>query len=278
NVRYKLTTSSTWTNATSTGTSYTASGLTTCSAYEWQVQNVCSGGTSAFTASTSFTTTGCTATCNANYEENDVSTQAYPIAVNTNYGSYICPAYDDDWFSFSNTSSQRNIKVTLTSVPADYDIFLYNPSGVLVGSSENAGTSNETIIYNNGPVGTYKVKVIGYAGATNGTDSYILKAARRSTPYRLDGTDMDQGGDIELTQVYPNPTSDKVNLVFVSAEMAEVQIMVYDMIGQLIEVSRFTCDEGENTTSVNFAHLATGCYTVVLRTGTGSATTRVCKE
>lgn len=278
NVRYKLTTSTTWINGTASGNTFAVTGLAACSNYEWQVQTVCSGGSSGFTASANFTTTGCTATCNSNYEENDVTTQAAAIPVNTDISSFICPAFDDDWFSFSNTSGQRHIRVTLTSVPPDYDIFLYNPSGVLVGSSQNAGTANETITYNNGPVGTYKVKVIGYNGTLSGTDSYILRAARKSTPYRLDGNDLDDGSDIALVQAYPNPTADKVNLVFVAAEMATVEIMVYDMIGQLVDVSRFTCDEGENTTSVNLEQRSSGFYTIVLRTASGSATVRILKE
>ncbi|MBA3649148.1 MAG: fibronectin type III domain-containing protein [Chitinophagales bacterium] len=65
NVQYRKVGTSTWTTASSLSTSYSASGLTAGTNYEWQVQTVCSGGgTSVFTASTTFTTTG-TAPCNA---------------------------------------------------------------------------------------------------------------------------------------------------------------------------------------------------------------------
>ncbi|MDZ4824010.1 MAG: T9SS type A sorting domain-containing protein [Flavobacteriales bacterium] len=278
NVRYKLTSSGTWINTTSINTSIVLAGLTTCGAYEWQVQTVCSAGSSAFTSSTNFSTTGCTSTCNVNYEPNDVLESAVLINTSSNYYSYICPASNDDWFKFSTTSGQPHIKVTLTSLPFDYDIFLYNPSGTLVAMSENAGTSSETIIYNNGPVGSYKVKVIGYGGAFHNTDSYILKASKRSTPYRLDGSFEAEAGQLDAVNAYPNPTNDKVNIVFTSTEETQVTLTVFDMTGREVWVNSFTAGEGENTTAVNLVHEAKGCYTVRIATGVDYITTRICKE
>ncbi len=57
NVRYRIVGTSTWTTGTTSSTSFTASGLTASSNYEWQVQTACSGGgTSAFSSSVNFTT------------------------------------------------------------------------------------------------------------------------------------------------------------------------------------------------------------------------------
>ncbi|HEY5406027.1 MAG TPA: fibronectin type III domain-containing protein [Ginsengibacter sp.] len=58
NVRYRIVGTSTWSTAAATN-SYSATGLTAGTNYEWQVQTICSGSTtSAFTGSTTFTTTG----------------------------------------------------------------------------------------------------------------------------------------------------------------------------------------------------------------------------
>ncbi|MCU0287090.1 MAG: fibronectin type III domain-containing protein [Acidobacteria bacterium] len=54
--RYKATSSGTWIDTTSTTTSKAISGLTASTQYEWQVRTVCAAGTSAYTASTTFTT------------------------------------------------------------------------------------------------------------------------------------------------------------------------------------------------------------------------------
>jgi hypothetical protein len=62
NVQYRLIGTITWASATATNNSYNALGLTAGANYEWQVRTVCSAGSSAYTASTLFTTTS-GATC-----------------------------------------------------------------------------------------------------------------------------------------------------------------------------------------------------------------------
>ncbi len=60
-VQYKTSAASTWTPITGiTGTSRVLSGLAASTAYLWQVQSVCAGGSSAFTAATAFTTSAAT--------------------------------------------------------------------------------------------------------------------------------------------------------------------------------------------------------------------------
>ncbi|MCY7410404.1 MAG: M4 family metallopeptidase, partial [Chitinophagales bacterium] len=56
NVQYRIVGNATWTSTTSTTTSKAITGLTSSSQYEFQIQTVCSGGTSAFTTSSNFTT------------------------------------------------------------------------------------------------------------------------------------------------------------------------------------------------------------------------------
>ena len=59
NLQWKASLSSTWTTVSGlTTTSRSLTGLTAGTAYQFQVQTVCSGGTSAYSAASSFTTTG----------------------------------------------------------------------------------------------------------------------------------------------------------------------------------------------------------------------------
>jgi hypothetical protein len=113
--------------------------------------------------------------CTDNYESNNTSSTAKTIAVNTDITAKIGAANDVDWFSFTTTTAQSKIKVTLTNLPLDYDVFLYK-NNVLVGSSENDGTTAEQIILNTGTAGVYKVKVIGYNGVFSASNCYKLKA------------------------------------------------------------------------------------------------------
>jgi hypothetical protein len=62
NVQYRIVGNSSWITTNTTGTSIVLNSLTTASNYEYELQSVCSGGNSAFSASENFTTTG-SATC-----------------------------------------------------------------------------------------------------------------------------------------------------------------------------------------------------------------------
>ena len=113
--------------------------------------------------------------CTDNYESNNTSSAAKAIAVNTSITAKIGTANDVDWFSFATTSANPKIKISLSNLPLDYDVFLYR-NNVLVGSSENDGINAEQIILNNGAVGTYKMKVIGYNSVFSASNCYQLKA------------------------------------------------------------------------------------------------------
>ena len=56
NVQYKTTAATTWTTVSASGTTYALSGLTASTGYQVQVQSVCSGSSSAYSAAVSFTT------------------------------------------------------------------------------------------------------------------------------------------------------------------------------------------------------------------------------
>ena len=62
NVQYRIVGAGTWTSTTSATNSKSITGLTASSTYEWQVQTVCSGGSSAYSTSSNFTT-GAAAAC-----------------------------------------------------------------------------------------------------------------------------------------------------------------------------------------------------------------------
>jgi hypothetical protein len=160
----------------------------------------------------------------------------------------------------------------------DYDIYLYNPSGVLVASSTNGGTTNETLNYNNGPVGTYRVQVIGYNSATNGSDSYVLRATRRSTAYRLDGSEELEEPTTGLIAAYPNPTRDLMDVKFVVGTDSQVEFRLVDMIGREVFFNRFLAGEGENLYTIDMTSLAAGTYVLVMNDGQTLQTTYVVKE
>ncbi|MBC7258724.1 MAG: S8 family serine peptidase [Chloroflexi bacterium] len=121
------------------------------------------------------------------YEPNDSFSQAYTITASTVYQAYISTDTDADFFKVDVETNYSRIQVDLTDLPADYDLFLYDPSEAEVASSRYAGLADETIDYSAAAVtGYFYVRVVGYNHAY---DAY--------TPYSL---------LITITEPTPTPT------------------------------------------------------------------------
>jgi hypothetical protein len=181
NVQYRIVGVAAWIAATSTTNLKAISGLTASSNYEFQVQTVCANGSSAFTASASFATSPVSGSCTDNYESNDTSANAATVATNTNVTGIISSVSDVDWFKFSTAAPNTNIKVNLSSLPADYDITLYNAALAQLGSSASTGTTAEQIIYNTTTASAYYVKVNGFNNGTQAGYNFTAGTASASS-------------------------------------------------------------------------------------------------
>ena len=176
----------------------------------------------AFSTSTCYaltTTATAVATCTDNYEPNETNGGARTIGSNSTKTARIGSATDVDWFKFANSSAQRYIKVTLTNLPANYDMQLWRSSGQLA-TSANTGTTNEQIIYNSNTVSSnYKVKVYGVSGAFNASACYTITTQISSTAFMpgegLEGEETvieDYVADGSVV-VFPNPAREAVNVI-----------------------------------------------------------------
>ena len=210
--------------------------------------------------------------CTDTFEANNTSSTAKSISVNTNINALISSASDLDWFRFSNSSTQRNIKIDLTGLPADYDVRLYNPSGTQVGVSQNSGTASESIIYNNGPIGTYRVQVFGYNGSFNSTACYTLRANRNSSTYREGQTqdeeaqllETEAANELTILNAFPNPVNDKLNLNFESTSQGLMNIILIDVTGREVYNSALSVSQGINSVVLDLIGVTTGYYTLVI--------------
>lgn len=211
------------------GTSLTISGLVSATAYEFQVKTDCY---SNYSYSVEFITTG--GGCIDIYEPNATLATAAIIPVNTDIAALIGTYGDYDWFKFSTTTAAKNIKITLTDLPADYNVRLYKADGTLIGSSLNTGTAPETIIYNYNKAGTYYVQVYGYSGAYDPINCYTLRAAVSSTAYKSADAEIITSELTEGLTVYPNPSNAAFNFRLSTDSRELVQIQIYDLSGRLI--------------------------------------------
>ena len=93
---------------------------------------------------------------------------------NTNLRYFINPTDDEDWFLFYSTQT-GNLQVHLTSLPANYDLYIYDASGKLLGSSTKYQKAAELIKLSNAAPGYYYVRVVGVNGSWDASNSYQLR-------------------------------------------------------------------------------------------------------
>jgi hypothetical protein len=264
-VQYKLSSATTWSSSTATTNSINLTGLNASSTYNVQVRSNCSSGSSSYSSAINFTTSSSSTSCPTDsYESNNTSSAAKTLSPGTTITAYICPAGDIDWYKVSTTSTNKNVKITLTNLPADYDLYLYNSSLTLLSKSENSGTTSETVKYNGAGAATYYVRVIGYNNATS-TSSYKLLATISSTAYRQ--ANPDEEIILEpVVSVYPNPANDFVNLQFLATHN-ETIIQIYDLSAKLVYLNQISTDLGENTIKINTEEFTNGMYLVKIISG-----------
>ncbi|MBV6439691.1 MAG: T9SS C-terminal target domain-containing protein [Haliscomenobacteraceae bacterium CHB4] len=274
NLQWKLAAGSTWTTVTGlTGLSYGLTGLTAGTAYNYQVQAVCSGGSGNYSSAASFTTAS--GNCSDQYEANNTRNTAKVIPVNQNITAQIATSTDKDWNKFSNTSATRNIKVELTTLPADYDVQLRRGTSLLA-TSENAGTANELIIYNTSTVSSsYYAYVYGWNGAFSNTQCYTLRVSLSSSAWRTDGSTDGEVQEIEIPVLYenaafgmfPNPANDQLTVEVPMENESDVQVAILDVAGKIALQQHRTLAKGDNRITLDVSRLPNGIYFVQLRNG-----------
>lgn len=277
NLEYKTAAATTWTTFNSTGTSVNFTGLTAATTYNWRVSTVCSSGSSAVSATQSFTTTSAV-TCTDAYESNNSISAAKTIPLNTNIQAIISSSTDRDYFRFNNTSSARNIRVTLSNLPADYDMRLYRGNSQ-VGISQNGGTTNETIIYNNTLAATrYNVYVYGYNGAFVSGACYTLRAEISGTSFfREAGEELSDETELsyEALQVYPNPSSGVLNIRLQPEGDLRQTVEVFNNLGQKVESFELEFSKDSPAAVITLNDLSDGLYYVRVFDGTEVQTRRI---
>jgi Metallo-peptidase family M12/Fibronectin type III domain/Secretion system C-terminal sorting domain len=263
-VRHRPVGSGVWESTTGLpGFGLALTGLSSGTDYEVQVQANCSGGDGEFSASTLFSTFP-PGGCEDTFESNNTSGSAKVVPANNSTLAKIGSNGDLDWFKFANTNSQRNIKVQLTDLPANYDVELRRGS-TLLATSTNAGNASESVIYNTSTVSSnYKVKVSGVGGAFNGELCYTLTIELGSGAFNstneggiADGVHVSSGS----VTLYPNPARDLVTLVL-PASGTEASVVIYDATGRTVHSQSQAPTDVEVRVLLSMAQEPDGLYFV----------------
>ena len=263
-VDYKLASASTWTNSITgtTSTSRTIAGLAAVSLYDWRVRTNCTGGSSTY--SQAQFTTAAASTCPGIY---DVSTNgntagAATIPLNTDVFGLINVKADNDYYKF-NITTGGTITISLTTLPADYQLALLNSSGAVLQSSLNSGTIDETI-NRTVTAGSYFVRIYPRNnGAFNASSCYTLRV-QTGTATRNGAGEIVQTGRL---MVSPNPAGYFVNLAFNAAVSGNAIVSVINQTGSLVLTKTLGVIAGDNIKKIDVSKLANGMYFIKIQSG-----------
>lgn len=266
-VDYKAASSATWINA-ATGTAATSvnlGGLTQGTLYDWRVRANCSGGSGNYVQA-QFTTTSTVCSAPLDVSTNGTRNGAAVIPFNTDVNGLINPSGDIDFYRFAITGA-GTITLTLTTLPANYDLRLYR-NNTLVASSANAGTASETINFT-ASTGTYYARVTGATSTDfNATSCYTLRVQLGTATGKGDG--LIAGGNVTL---FPNPVTDKVN-IRIGELKGTATVYVFDMYGR--QVLQQT--SSQPLSQLDVSKLSSGVYTIRVINDGKATSMKVVKE
>ena len=269
-VEYRQSSLNTWIGAVTgtTSLSYSLSGLSELTSYDWHVHANCSAGAGNYTQA-SFTSVR---DCNNIYEPNNTSKQAKEIYLGNSIYAGISTVSDVDWFKVTVPNHYNNAMLfSLFNLPMDYDLYVYSNTLKLLGSSTLTGTSNEFVIYNsNSRRATYYIKVVGKNGAYNTSQCYSLGAQLTSTAGSASSKSYPANEVTNISDkqlLYPNPASEFVYLNFNSTTEGLVNIQIVNSIGQLVKQQAVNIIKGHNQFKIQVADIRPGMYILRINKG-----------
>jgi hypothetical protein len=171
----------------------------------------------------------------------------------------LATSTDKDYFKIVTTTAAPKLKVTLSTLPFDYDVKLYNANGTLLSTAAASGTTTETIKYNTATTGaTYFIHVYGYNGAFSATNCYTLNASTSATTWKVE--EENQFTTKPAFNIYPNPASDNVTISYFEEANINVVATIYTSLGQKVSTQKVTTMEGENKMTFDVNNLSKGMY------------------
>ena len=223
--------------------------------------------------------------CTDKYENRNI--KGAHIKFNKPINALISSSNDVDVFNFKTNKNIEQVKINLTNLPADYDLFLYNEKWELAGSSILDGNSPEQILINNtGKKDEFLIVIKGKNGAFDKDDCYQLNAEIVGSQKQEDGDeneedDDDEGGDedggkvsntaramesgnslegVSHVLISPNPVRDQLNVTLKSAGTEKAELRLVDINGRLLQVHYQLLRPGKNLYHMNVGKVSPGIY------------------
>ena len=283
NLNWKLSTSGVYTTISGiTSTSYVLTGLTSCTAYNYQVQTVCSSGSSSFSTAGTFTTTGCAVsycTSRGNNTTYEYINKVLLGSINNTSGNN--GGYGNFTGLSTNLVGSTSNTITLTpgftgsSYREYWKVYIdYNKNGVFTDAGENVVTTNSTAAVS----ASFTVP----ASALNGTtrmrvqmqyNAYPSSSCATYTYGEVEDYSVVISGNAQRPMaestvpvsfnnlnLYPNPSQGIVNISFDAVSTANVSMRISDLVGKIILTEQLQVIEGTNKFSVDLTPYSKGIY------------------
>jgi len=167
---------------------------------------------------------------------------------------------DKDYYTFTTTSGQGNLKIDLTNLPYDANLFVYNNTGVQIGSGVHHGTLSESVILNGTYIGKYSVLVKSPTSEWLDGVCYTLTVNASSTPFRLE--DEIATSLLGALSLYPNPADQNAELQFDCKQDGVYDISICDALGKVLIPITQSFSVGDQTIMLPVANLSSGTYLV----------------
>ncbi|RZM21026.1 MAG: T9SS type A sorting domain-containing protein, partial [Pedobacter sp.] len=209
--------------------------------------------------------------CQSTYDvsSNGTATGAATIPFNTDIKGLVSPSGDNDYYKFVVTSG-GTATVTLTTLPADYELAVYSSNGTTqLASSTNGSTTSETITRTY-TAGTYYARVWGYNNANNASSCYTLKV-QLGTASRNEIA----GNEVAILKMSPNPTSNILNVSLLGASVSKrAVVQVLDARGTIVMEQSMK----RNTQAIDVSKLSVGTYVLRINNGSSTITSKFVKQ
>ena len=285
NLQYKPSSSATWTTVSGiSATSYNITGLTASTAYNYQVQAVCSGSTtSAYSTASSFTTlssggtTYCTTSGNTTYEYINkilLGSINNTSGNNSGYGNYTGLS--------TNLTAGTAASITMTpgftgSTYTEYwTVYIdYNKNGVFTDAGEQvaSGSGSASVIKSFTPPvtaknGATRMRIIMHYGSSRTTTcgTFTDGEAEDYTVNISGGTGFAANtSSNNFINVVPNPVKGSAAQAEITlANSGNINLKVTDLSGQLmIMQSNLSASARKHVYTINVSRLLPGTYMLV---------------
>ncbi|WP_290794339.1 T9SS type A sorting domain-containing protein [Flavihumibacter sp. UBA7668] len=213
------------------------------------------------------------AVCKDQYER--LSLLGTQLKMKSKIKALISSPLDNDRFYFHAKNNKKGLKLELTNLPADYDVYLYDSRGKLIESSTKDGQTDETIVLDETKKKErYTIYISGKKGAFDANSCYTLKLNYKkenddedddedddNNSSALIASEMEAGMQIQpIFRIYPNPVQDRVTITWPSQKAGTAEIRVIDLNGRQVKGQRLAVQNGTNLLQMQVGGLTPGVY------------------